>query len=53
MAKQNKPAPKQGAFRRDRGSKSNTTGTSKSGSIVGKITELLWGKKGGWDNLGR
>lgn len=53
MPKQKKPAPKTGAFRRDRGSKSGKSGTSKSGSIVGKITGMLWGKKGGWDNPGR
>lgn len=53
MPKQNQPKPKTGAFRRDRGSKSGTSGTSKSGSIVGKITNMLWGKKGGWDNPGR
>jgi len=50
MPKKNNPAPKEGAFRRDRGSKSGTTGTSKSGSIVGKITKFLWNKATGWDN---
>lgn len=50
MPKQDKPAPKTGSFRRDRSMKSNTTGKSKSGSIVGKITNMLWGKKGGWDS---
>jgi hypothetical protein len=49
MPKQNKPTPKVGSFRRDRGAKSNTTGKSQSGSIIGKITAALWGKKGGWD----
>lgn len=53
MPKQKKPAPKVGSFRRDRSSKSGATGTSKSGSIVGKITRALWGRKGGWDNPGR
>lgn len=54
MAKQQKqPTPKSGAYRRDRGSKSNTTGSSKSGWIAGAITRALWGKKGGWDNAGR
>lgn len=46
-------APKEGAFRRNRGSKSNTTGKSQSGSIAGKITKALWGKLTGWDNPGR
>jgi len=50
MPKQNEPKPKTGSFRRDRGARSNTSGTSKSGSIAGKITTFLWGKKNGWDS---
>jgi hypothetical protein len=53
MPQQNKPTPKEGSYRRDRGSKSGTTGKSKSGSIVGKITQKLWGKVTGWDGPGR
>lgn len=49
MPKQNKPAPKQGSFRRDRGSRSGSSGVSKSG----KITKKLWDKVTGWDNPGR
>jgi hypothetical protein len=47
------PAPKEGAFRRDRGMRNNKTGTSKSGSIAGKVTKALWNKLTGWDNPGR
>ncbi len=53
MSKQNKPAPRQGAVRRDRTSRSNVTGTSKSYSIGGRITRKLWGKLTGWDSPGR
>jgi hypothetical protein len=47
------PPPKQGAFRRDRSSKNNQTGVSRSGSIAGKITKKLWNVMKGWDNPGR
>lgn len=50
MPKQSKPAPKEGAFRRDRTNAKARGKVTKSGSIVGKITKLLWGKKGGWDS---
>lgn len=53
MGKQKKPVPQTGAFRRDRGTKSGTTGKSKSGWIVGLLTGRNWGKKGGWDSPGR
>lgn len=46
-------APKQGAIRRDRSTKSNVTGTSRSYAVGGSITRRLWGKLTGWDNPGR
>lgn len=46
-------APRQGAIRRNRQSKSNVTGTSRSYHVGGSITRRLWGKLTGWDNPGR